>query len=1106
MFRGVRSLHRRSTGVLVVLAVVVLAGLLHGPPAAAHRFPTSLSPSAGSVAPLTFGPSPAVAVPFPGTVRSTVLTNYNGSLAGNFRSTVNDLFVGAPVYVSANGTFWWPELPVAGNGTAAPPIAPTLRYNATEGRFVGLDPRVANVSAFVVDPGDGRIYAAQPATNSVAVISLSTGGPTGVSIPVGFDPVALGLDPSVHALFVVNHASDNVTVISTSTDRVTFDGIGVGHSPVAVAVDPTDGWVYVANANSGNLSVIDAAAPATPVTPVALTNGPADALALSPTTGFLAAASPSSAHLTIVDAATHTVASAAVPVGTNASGITVTSDGGTFVVANASGGTVRTVAASAPFGVGASPIVVGPGPTWLATDPLSGNVLVWLADSRTVALLNLSGPAVVAESNPLVSAPGPIAYDASSRLVFVADRTVPLVDSFDPLSGAVGGPPIGLAAVATAIAVDPANERLYVAEPNAVLAFNTSTGIETASAPLAGPNGPIAVDPVSGLLWVGRSAQDDLVGLALGTLALRATTGSIGTSALLPSSITVDPANGAVFVLNVSDLNSVRGIGGGSGAFLTPDIYCGPNATSLAFDSADGLVYVAGDGLTGFDPTTFDQPVWEAPIGAHAGVAAMTYDASDALVWVHTTDAAGAGSLVAVDGASAAASNGTYTVLDVGYGVGGASTVAPGPGPLGGGAFTLVANANSGTVSLIGRSLSLPLFTASPSGIDVGVSTLLSTSVDGGVGPVTLSFTGLPAGCVSASSAALSCVPTSAGSYAVTANGVDALGEHATANATVEVASALAVTATASSDPYGEADVGTGVTFNASGTGGTGTIGYHWSFSDGATASGPSVVHAFVSPGVVRGSVTANDNGSGVAFATVGLVVVPLPTVTIRALDPPSVDAGLAVGFAANVTGGVGPGTFRWGFDDGSANATGAQVTHVWGHAGGYHVTVDYTDEDGAQTRTVDLVTVYAPLGANVTVAPSPGGYTVGAGIDFTALVSGGGSPAEIAWSFGDGSNASGRTVNHAFAAPGVFHVALTVSDPAGAMVVRNVDVDISGTNGSLPSAPSGGFSAALVLGLVIGAAVATVALFLAERAKHRRPMRPPTPYPPPDGGPPKGT
>lgn len=80
------------------------------------------------------------------------------------------------------------------------------------------------------------------------------------------------------------------------------------------------------------------------------------------------------------------------------------------------------------------------------------------------------------------------------------------------------------------------------------------------------------------------------------------------------------------------------------------------------------------------------------------------------------------------------------------------------------------------------------------------------------------------------------------------------------------------------------------ITFNASATGGTGAgYSYHWSFSNGGTATGAVVQHVFISGGTYAAVVTVMDSAGNTAVATlnVTLAAPPHPEPTLFGLPTP---------------------------------------------------------------------------------------------------------------------------------------------------------------------------------------------------------------------------
>ena len=57
-------------------------------------------------------------------------------------------------------------------------------------------------------------------------------------IPTAHLPNGVGVDPTVHRAYVANQTSNSVTVIDTTTNTVVGAPIPVGTNPVAVGIGP----------------------------------------------------------------------------------------------------------------------------------------------------------------------------------------------------------------------------------------------------------------------------------------------------------------------------------------------------------------------------------------------------------------------------------------------------------------------------------------------------------------------------------------------------------------------------------------------------------------------------------------------------------------------------------------------------------------------------------------------------------------------------------------------------------------------------------------------------------------------------------------------------
>src|SRR5712691_4096189 len=104
-------------------------------------------------------------------------------------------------------------------------------------------------------------------------------------------------------------------------------------------------------------------------------------------------------------------------------------------------------------------------------------------------------------------------------------------------------------------------------------------------------------------------------------------------------------------------------------------------------------------------------------------------------------------------------------------------------------------------------------------------------------------------------------------------------------------------------------------------------------------------------------------------------------------------------------------------------------------------VTVSGSGGTRVNTATI-AVQVIAPLVARFTFSPtSP---FVGRTVDFNGWASGGMSPYDYLWAFGDGTTVSGPRVSHAFSAERAYPVALTIHDSSGQTASANQSVAVA--------------------------------------------------------------
>ncbi|NHN49470.1 PKD domain-containing protein [Halostella sp. JP-L12] len=302
-----------------------------------------------------------------------------------------------------------------------------------------------------------------------------------------------------------------------------------------------------------------------------------------------------------------------------------------------------------------------------------------------------------------------------------------------------------------------------------------------------------------------------------------------------------------------------------------------------------------------------------------------------------------------------------------------------------------------------------------------------------------------------------------AGEYEASVTVVDEEDRSDTATANVSVSESLTA----------HADVPSGVevneTFTADGSNSTGDVRtYEWDFGDGTTRSGETVDHAYDQTGTYTVTLTVSD-GSGDEDTTTAEVTVTEPDETppnaSLTATPENASLGENVTFDAGDSSDDGTiAEYRWDFDgDGQVDRTtqGATTQTAYDAAGEYEASVTVVDTGDNEDTATATVTVSdeTPPNASANV-PS----RVAVGDTFTADGSDSTDNGEIVsyeWDFGDGANATGQSVTHAYDENGTYEVTLTVTDAAGnadsdTVTVEAVDADEDAApNASLDATPS---------------------------------------------------
>ncbi len=233
-------------------------------------------------------------------------------------------------------------------------------------------------------------------------------------------------------------------------------------------------------------------------------------------------------------------------------------------------------------------------------------------------------------------------------------------------------------------------------------------------------------------------------------------------------------------------------------------------------------------------------------------------------------------------------------------------------------------------------------------------------------------------------------------------------------------------------------------------------LSFQWSFGDGESASGANVDHTYEDNGTFTYSVTVSDDDNGTDTEVGTLVVADVPPTLNPVQRPVDIVEGQSVSFSTLLSKArfdVVDVIFSWG--DGSANDTvqvasgvsnqNVAASHTFdGNNVARTVTVTATDDDGtSRQRTSTFTVLNAP--PQISTVNIPGQGNEGQSLAFTAAATDPGNDSlTYTWDFGDGTTATGTSVNHIYTNNGVFTVTLTVEDGDDGQVTASDNVFVS--------------------------------------------------------------
>ncbi len=150
---------------------------------------------------------------------------------------------------------------------------------------------------------------------------------------------------------------------------------------------------------------------------------------------------------------------------------------------------------------------------------------------------------------------------------------------------------------------------------------------------------------------------------------------------------------------------------------------------------------------------------------------------------------------------------------------------------------------------------------------------------------------------------------------------------------------------------------------------------------------------------------------------------------------------GSTVGFVGSWSYGTAPFTGTWSFGDG-AQMEASDTNHSYSVPGTYSATWSVTDGVGQSSVRHMTVVVNPTLAIDAYVTH----VVVDAGVAdrFTGDLVGGTYPDQVTWTFGDGGEAAGPNVTHAYSQPGEYSADVVATDYVGVSALSKVYVEVA--------------------------------------------------------------
>ena len=187
-------------------------------------------------------------------------------------------------------------------------------------------------------------------------------------------------------------------------------------------------------------------------------------------------------------------------------------------------------------------------------------------------------------------------------------------------------------------------------------------------------------------------------------------------------------------------------------------------------------------------------------------------------------------------------------------------------------------------------------------------------------------------------------------------------------------------------------------------------------------------------------ALSATQVGNHYTLGTTGALPNQAPVAGIQ-LTPDGLKVSADASASADADGSIA--SYTWDFGDGST-ADGVTAEHTYAQAGDYTVTLTVTDDQGATSTSTVAVTV-AKAEPTVTAEFSSAVTDLDVALDASAsTTTADDGVINYAWDLGDGSTATGKTVDHTYAQAGDYKVTLTTTTSTGQSATSEATVTVT--------------------------------------------------------------